>query len=127
MPFFFNSSIYLASELRVSPEEHPVLITDEPLAPRSQREKLTQILFEVFSVPALYVTSAPTLALYSYGRNSGVVVSIGDGITFVVPVFEGVALAHAITRVDIGGRNLTDYVWLIFLHLFTLLAHENPY
>ncbi|KAF8652548.1 hypothetical protein AX16_004360 [Volvariella volvacea WC 439] len=95
------------NELRVTPEEHPVLLTEIPLNTKSNREKMTEVQFETFRVPALHVSVQAVLALYAHGRTTGVVVDSGDGITHVVPIYGGFMLHHAIQRLDLGGRDLT--------------------
>jgi len=71
---------------------------------------MTQIMFENFGVPGLYICLQQVLALYAYGRTTGTVVDVGDGVSHTVPIYEGYALPHAILRMDYGGRNLTDYM-----------------
>mmetsp|Transcript_42265 Transcript_42265/g.95087 ORF Transcript_42265/g.95087 Transcript_42265/m.95087 type:complete len:383 (-) Transcript_42265:66-1214(-) len=96
--------------LRVNPEEHPVVITEAPLNPKKNRERMLEMLFEKFSVPASYVVIQAVMSLYSYGRTSGCVVDSGDGVTHVVPVYEGFNMPHAIQRLDLAGRDLSEYM-----------------
>ena len=65
------------NELRVAPEEHPVLLTEPPLNPKACREKSVQIMFETFNVPAVYLAVSQVLALYSNGTTTGIVVDSG--------------------------------------------------
>ncbi|KAF7312736.1 hypothetical protein MIND_00288600 [Mycena indigotica] len=95
-------------ELRVSPEEFPVLLADAPLNSKSSREKMATSMFETFSVPAFFVKTHAALSLYASGRTTGVVMDSGDGVSHVVPIYEGFSLPHAVQRLDVGGRNVTS-------------------
>jgi len=100
---FFN-------DLRVNPSEHPVLLTEPPLNAHTNREKMAELMFETFNVPAMYISMQAVLSLYASGRTTGIVVDSGDGVTHIVPVYEGFAISHAISRTDIGGRDITKYL-----------------
>eukprot|EP01048_Picozoa_sp_COSAG05_P000074 COSAG05_NODE_2_length_63105_cov_159.292956_17_plen_387_part_00 len=105
---------YLYKEqLKVTESEHPVLLTEAPLNPLRNREKAAEMFFETFNVPAMYVSMQAVLSLYASGKTTGVVLDCGDGVTHAVPVFEGFALPHAITRSDVAGREVTEYFQLL--------------
>ncbi|KAI9454010.1 actin-like protein [Russula earlei] len=117
-----------AEELGTLSEEHPVLLTEAPLNPRTNRESAAQIFFDTFNVPALYISVQAVLSLYASGRTTGIVLDSGDGVTHAVPVFEGFSMPHAIRRVDVAGRDVTEHLQLLLRksghHLHTTAERE---
>ena len=116
----------LESELKVSSKDHPVLLTESACRLMSDREKMTQIMFEKLQSPALYVAMQVVLNLYSEGRTTGTVLDSGYGVTQVVPIYEGNISAKVCTlqELKLQGIKICDGVVLsIFMGL---MFREGP-
>ena len=96
--------------LKTLSEEHPVLLTEPPLNPRTNRDTAAQILFETFNIPALHTSIQAVLSLYASGRTTGIVLDSGDGVSHAVPVYEGFSVPSSIRRIDVAGRDVTEYL-----------------
>lgn len=81
---------------------------------------MVQLMFEEFDMPAVHVAVSGALSLYATGSRTGVVVESGDGVSHMVPIFDDYVVPHAVQRLDLGGRDLTEY-------LARLLREERGY
>jgi actin-related protein 2 len=95
-----------------------VLLTEPPMNPLKNREKMVSTMFEKYNFGGVYVAIQAVLALYAQGLSSGVVVDSGDGVTHVIPVYESVVLNHLTRRLDVAGRDVTR-------HLIDLLSRRG--
>lgn len=98
------------TQLKVDPESHNVMLTEAPYNPKKNREKMMEIMFDTFNVPAAYVALQGVLSLYATGRTTGIVLDIGDGVTHTIPVFDGYCIPYAVNRYDLAGRDVTNYM-----------------
>ncbi|XP_062969696.1 uncharacterized protein LOC134390366 [Cynocephalus volans] len=96
--------------LGVKTEELAVLVADSPISPRTNREKVAEILFEHFHVPAMQTVHQALLALYAYGRTTGLVLGSGHGTSYVAPILTGDLAPLDTYRLDVAGADLTKHL-----------------
>ncbi|KAI5793149.1 actin family [Geopyxis carbonaria] len=94
-------------KLKIDPAGRKILLTEPPMNPLSNREKMCEVMFERYNFGGVYVAIQAVLALYAQGLSSGVVVDSGDGVTHIVPVYESVVLNHLTRRLNVAGRDVT--------------------
>lgn len=85
-------------------------MTENPKTPQRDREKMTEIMFEAYKVPFLYVALQAVLSLFMSGRVTGIVCDSGHRCSFFVPIYEGYAISNAVTQSNFAGHNLTYYL-----------------
>ena len=105
------------NELKISPSERRVMLTEAPLNEKETGEKMAQIMFEKFNVPSLHIGNQAALSLYCYGKFTGIVCDSGDGITQFVPIFDGYSFPNAIDLMDFAGKLLTESLMKYFRKL----------
>jgi actin-related protein 2 len=123
-------------KMKVDPRGRKILLTEPPMNPRLNRQKMCQVMFEDYGFGGVYVAIQAVLTLYAQGPSSlrhspnrrlntllfnllglttGVVVDSGDGVTHIVPVYDGFAMPHLTRRLDIAGRDVTRYLIKLLL------------
>ncbi|XP_017888234.1 actin-related protein 2 isoform X1 [Ceratina calcarata] len=102
-------------KMNINPRECKILLTEPPMNPITNREKMIEVMFEKYGFAGTYIAIQAVLTLYAQGLISGVVVDSGDGVTHICPVFEEYALPHLTRRLDIAGRDITMYLIKLLL------------
>jgi len=102
-------------KMKINPKECKIMLTEPPMNPRENREKMVQTMFETYGFMGVYIAIQAVLTLYAQGLLTGVVVDSGDGVTHVVPVYEGFSLPHLCRRLNVAGRSVTRYLIKLLL------------
>jgi len=108
MEHLWNYTFY--EKLKINPRECKIMLTEPPMNPKKNREQMVQFMFEKYGFQSVYIAIQAVLVLYAQGLLTGVVVDSGDGVTHVVPVYEGFSLPHLTKRLDVAGRDVTKYL-----------------
>ncbi|KAF6029956.1 ACTR2 [Bugula neritina] len=108
-------------KLNINPKDCKILLTEPPMNPSKNREKMIEVMFEKYGFEGVYIAIQAVLTLYAQGLLTGVVVDSGDGVTHICPVYEGFALPHLTKRLDIAGRDITRYLIKVTLETTVLV------
>jgi len=102
-------------KMNIDPHNTKILLTEPPMNPLKNREKMIEVMFEKYGFDSTYIAIQAVLTLYAQGLISGVVIDSGDGVTHICPVYEGFTLPHLTRRLDIAGKDITRYLIKLLL------------
>ena len=74
---------------------------------RAKREKLTELMFEKYNIPAFFLCKSAVLTAFANGRSTGLVIDSGATQTSAVPVHDGYVLQQAIVKSPLAGDFIT--------------------
>jgi len=105
-------------ELQIQ-EQHPVLFAVSPWSSDKFKQKLGEVLFEMFTTPMISVPNQALLALCAAGQITGVVVDIGETTGHVVPIHNTSIISGAKKKMPYAGRDLTNFLIKILIESIT--------
>ncbi|KAF8351130.1 actin-related protein Arp4p [Amanita rubescens] len=100
--------------MRCTPSEHPVLVTEPTWNTQANRERMAEIMFEEFQVPAFYIANTGVLNAFAAGKGSALVIDVGQSMASVTPVVDGFVL-----RKGLSYSPLPTYIHAHAHHLLT--------
>ena len=98
------------NELKINPEEYGIFMTEPPLTLKSSRERLTEMLFEKFKAPYIFITNGAVLSSYGAFKYSGFVLDCGYDSSTIVPVSNGYPYSNCIQTIDVGGKDVSEFL-----------------
>ncbi|KAM4037902.1 LOW QUALITY PROTEIN: actin-like protein 6B [Anomaloglossus baeobatrachus] len=93
--------------LKSDPGLHPILMSEAPWNARAKREKLTELMFEHYNIPAFFLCKTAVLTAFANGRSTGLVLDSGATHTTALPVHDGYVLQQGIVKSPLAGDFIT--------------------
>ncbi|KAF8639990.1 hypothetical protein AX17_001236 [Amanita inopinata Kibby_2008] len=104
--------------MRCTPSEHPILVTEPTWNTQANRERMAEIMFEDFQVPAFYIANTGVLNAFAAGKGSALVIDVGQTMASVTPVVDGYVLRK--------GLSYSQLPTLIHAHARHILTSPMP-
>ncbi|KAF9485376.1 actin-like protein Arp4p [Pholiota conissans] len=83
--------------MRVNSSEHPILVTEPTWNTAANRERMAEIMFEEFDVPAFYIANTGVLNAFAAGKGSALVIDVGKTMASFTPVVDGFVLRKGLS------------------------------
>jgi len=97
------------NRLRDSLQHRGVILTKKSLTPKKFLRDLCKSMFETFQVHRLSFVNSDLASLHLSGNSTGVVVDLGASQVMITPIVDNLPQMHAIRRLELGGRDITEY------------------
>jgi len=97
-------------KMKIDPKEHRILLTEPPMNPKENQKRMLENMFDKYNFAGTKVSIQAMLVLYAQGLLTGVVLDSGDGVTHIVPVWEGICPPTLIKRLNVAGRHITRHL-----------------
>jgi len=91
-------------------QEHPILVTEPILNPKTNRENIAKVLFDKLGASTIFFASQPILSLFSTSQMTGVILESGAGVTQTCAIYEGYSIPVSYERYNYGGKDVTEYL-----------------
>ncbi|TBU32092.1 brg1-associated factor b [Dichomitus squalens] len=108
----------LSEVMRCNASEHPVLVTEAAWNSPANRERMAEIMFEEFQVPAFYIANTGVLNAFAAGKGSALVIDVGHSTASVIPVVDGFVLRKGLMHCALPQ--------LVHAHAKHLLTSPTP-
>ncbi|KAH8251730.1 hypothetical protein KR038_005557, partial [Drosophila bunnanda] len=116
-----------SKKMNIDPTNTKILLTEPPMNPTKNREKMIEVMFEKYGFDSVYIAIQAVLTLYAQGLVTGVVIDSGDGVTHICPVYQEYSLPHLTRRLDIAGRDITHYLTKLLLRRGYAFNHSADF
>ena len=103
-------------ELKVDPSEYNIVLTQPIMNTKWEKDKISQIMFESFYIPGIYLGYSVDLSLLSMGKYTGLSVDLGGESTQISAILDGCPIPYQFERLYYGGNKITDYLFELFNH-----------
>jgi len=104
----------IRDKLKIDPSEFTAVVTEPHFDPISNQRAIDEVFFEDYGFSAIYRSNNTTIVADRFmelSKSFGcVIVEVGHSFTHIVPYWGEKKLKHAITRLNIGGKLLTNYL-----------------